>query len=93
MHRIEGELLLKAGASRGGSPPEERFLQAIDTARRQGARSWELRAAMSLGRLWQRQGRRDAARELLAQVRGWFTEGLDTGDLRDARALLGELER
>jgi predicted ATPase len=62
--------------------------QALDTARRQQAKSLELRAAMSLSRLWQRQWKRDKARELLAPVYGWFTEGFDTVDLQDAKALL-----
>ena len=59
--------------------------------RRQQAKSWELRAALSLSRLWQRQGKRAAAHELLAPIYGWFTEGFDTADLQDARALLEEL--
>ena len=60
-------------------------------ARRQQAKSLELRAAMSLARLWQRQGKRAAARQLLAEVYGWFTEGFDTADLQEARALLDAL--
>ena len=60
-------------------------------ARRQQAKSWELRAAMSLSRLWQRQAKRNAARQLLAEIYGWFTEGFDTPDLREAKALLEEL--
>ena len=60
-------------------------------ARRQQAKSWELRAAMSLSRLWQHQGKRDDARELLAPIYGWFTEGFDTADLQEARALLEDL--
>jgi predicted ATPase len=60
-------------------------------ARHQQAKSWELRAALSLCRLWQCQGKRAAARELLAPIYGWFTEGFDTPDLQDARALLEEL--
>ena len=67
------------------------FQQALAVARRQQARSFELRAALSLSRLWQQQGKRDAARELLAEVYGWFTEGFDTADLQEARALLDEL--
>lgn len=66
------------------------FRQALDIARRQGAKSLELRAALSLSRLWPAQGRRDEARTLLADVYGWFTEGFDTADLREARALLEE---
>jgi predicted ATPase len=64
---------------------------ALAIARRQQAKSFELRAAMSLSRLWQRQGKRDAARDLLAPLYGWFTEGFDTADLQDARALLDVL--
>jgi predicted ATPase len=67
------------------------FHQALTIARRQQARSWELRAAMSLSHLWQQQGKHAAARHLLAEVYGWFTEGCDTPDLRQARALLDEL--
>jgi predicted ATPase len=65
--------------------------QALTVARRQQAKSWELRAAMSLSRLWQQQGKRTEAYELLAPVYGWFTEGFDTADLQDARALLETL--
>ena len=64
---------------------------ALEIARHQQAKSLELRAAMSLSRLWQRQGKRTEARELLAPVYGWFTEGFDTADLCDARTLLEEL--
>ncbi len=60
-------------------------------ARHQQAKSWELRATMSLARLWQRQGKRGEARQLLSEVYGWFTEGFDTADLHEARALLEEL--
>ena len=67
------------------------FHQALDVARRQQARALELRAAMSLSRLWQQQGKGAAARELLAPVYGWFTEGFDTADLQEAKALLEEL--
>jgi predicted ATPase len=68
------------------------FRQALDVARRQQAKSWELRAAMSLSRLWQRQGKRDEARQLLTEIYSWFTEGHDTPDLREAQALLLALE-
>jgi predicted ATPase len=61
-------------------------------ARRQQAKSWELRAATSLARLWQQQGKRAEARELLAPVYGWFTEGFETADLQEAKALLDALE-
>ena len=67
------------------------FHQALDIARRQQAKALELRAAMSLVRLWQRQGQRAEARELLAEIYGWFTEGFDTADLREASTLLEEL--
>ena len=68
------------------------FQQALAVARRQQAKSWELRAAMSLSRLWQQQGKRAEAHELLAPIYGWFTEGFDTADLQEAKALLAELE-
>jgi predicted ATPase len=68
------------------------FHKAIEIARRQQAKSLELRAVMSLSRLWQQQGKRDEARNLLAEIYNWFTEGFDTRDLKEARALLEELE-
>jgi predicted ATPase len=74
-----------------GDEAETCFRQALDVARRQQAKSWELRAAMSLSRLWQHQGKRAEARELLEEIYGWFTEGFDTADLREAKALLDEL--
>jgi predicted ATPase len=67
------------------------FQQALAIACHQQAKSWELRAAMSLSRLWQRQGKRADSRELLATIYGWFTEGFDTADLQEAKALLDEL--
>ena len=70
---------------------EANFLQALDVARRQEAKSLELRAAMSLARLWQQQGKQAEAQELLAPIYGWFTEGFDTADLQEARTLLAEL--
>jgi predicted ATPase len=74
-----------------GTPEAEAWLQqALDVARRQGAKSLELRAAMSLSRLWQQQGKGLEARGLLAPVYGWFTEGFDTADLQEAKALLDE---
>jgi predicted ATPase len=66
------------------------FLQALDIARRQQAKSWELRAAMSLSRLWQLQGKREAAQQVLRETYDWFTEGFDTADLQEAKALLDE---
>ena len=89
LYRLQGELLLvRSVANQVGA--EACFRQALDVARCQGAKSLELRAAMSLSRLWQQQGKRDAAHELLAEVYGWFTEGFDTADLREAQGLLGE---
>jgi predicted ATPase len=88
--RLRGVVLLR----QTGTPPAEAeacFQRALDVARRQEAKSLELRAAMSLGRLWQQQGKRDEARELLAPIYGWFTEGFDTADLQEAKALLKEL--
>jgi TOMM system kinase/cyclase fusion protein len=90
LYRLQGELLL-ACAAEPHAQAEACFQQALVVARRQQAKSLELRAAMSLSRLWQRQGRRHEARQLLAEVYGWFTEGFDTADLQEARALLDEL--
>ncbi len=73
------------------SEAEECFLKAIEIARRQQAKSLELRAAMSLARLWQQQGKREEAHQMLAEIYGWFTEGFDTQDLKDAKALLEQL--
>jgi predicted ATPase len=68
------------------------FLKAIEIARQQQAKSLELRAVMSLGRLWQRQGKKEEARQMLAEVYNWFTEGFDTRDLQEAKALIEDLE-
>ncbi len=87
LHRLEGELSL----ARDDQRSEACFRRAIEISRAQQAKSLELRAALSLARLWQRQGRRAAARDLLAPVYGWFTEGFDTADLQEAKALLDEL--
>jgi hypothetical protein len=73
------------------SSPEECFLKAIEIAQRQQAKSLELRAATSLARLWQQQGKTEEARQMLAEIYGWFTEGFATKDLQEAKALLGEL--
>ena len=90
LHRIEGELLL-AQATAETYQAEACFVEAFKIAQRQSAKSLELRAAMSLSRLWQRQGKKTEARNLLAEVYGWFTEGFDTADLKQAKALLEEL--
>jgi predicted ATPase len=90
LHRLKGELLLQKVVP-DEHQAEACFHQALDVARRQQARSLELRAATSLSRLWQHQGQRAAAHQLLAQVYGWFTEGFDTADLQEAKALLDEL--
>ena len=68
------------------------FQQALAIARRQRAKSWELRAAMSLSQLWKQQGKRRDAHALLAPIYGWFTEGVETADLQEAKALLQELK-
>jgi predicted ATPase len=92
LYRLKGELLLQGGKSHKTLVEvEERFRQAVAVARRQQAKALELRAAMSLSRLWQQQGQRAEARELLAPLYGWFTEGFDTADLQEAKALLEEL--
>ena len=92
LYRVKGELLLKQSEGEACLREAETcFQHAIAVARGQSARSWELRAAMSLGRLWQKQGKQKEARELLADVYGWFTEGFDTADLQEARALLDGL--
>ena len=92
LHRLEGELLLRLDP-RDEQRAEASFRRALEIARVQEAKSWELRAAMSLARLWGEQGPRAEARDLLAPVYGWFTEGFDTADLKDAKALLDELSQ
>jgi class 3 adenylate cyclase/predicted ATPase len=89
-YRLQGTLLLRQAAP-DVAQAEACFQQALTVARRQQAKSWELRVAMSLSRLWQQQGKRDAAQELLTPIYGWFTEGFDTADLQEAKALLEEL--
>lgn len=89
LHRIKGELLRQTILDEEGA--EGSFQQALKVARSQSAKSLELRAAMSLSRLWQSQGKRAEARQLLGDIYGWFTEGFDTADLKDAKALLQEL--
>jgi predicted ATPase len=90
VHRIAGEIALKSLAP-DTEKAENYFEHALSVARAQQAKSWELRAAMSMARLWRSQGNVQQARELLAPVYGWFTEGFDTRDLKDAKALLDEL--
>jgi predicted ATPase len=90
LHRVRGELL------RAGHDPaaaECSFSQAIDIAQQQSAKFWELRATISLARLWHEQGKRNAARDLLAPTFGWFVEGFDTPLLKEGKALLDELSR
>jgi predicted ATPase len=90
VHRIAGEIALKSPEP-DEVKAEAYFERALTIARQQQAKSWELRAAMSTALLWRDQGKRDEARDLLAPVYGWFTEGFDTLDLREAKALLDEL--
>src|SRR5262249_5860519 len=91
VYRLQGEFLLRQATS-DAAQAEVCFQQALAIARQQQAKAWELRAAMSLARLWQQQGKRAAAYALLAPIYGWFTEGFDTADLQDAKALLKALE-
>jgi predicted ATPase len=101
LYRLKGELLLIQAGRDGSSTASDKksilseaeacFHKSIEIARNQSTRSWELRAAMSLGRLWERQGRKEEARRIVAGVYGWFTEGFDTKDLREANALLETL--
>jgi predicted ATPase len=92
LYRLKGEcLLLQTGKQGKEREAEERLHQALDIARRQQAKSLELRAAMSLARLWQCEDKRAEALELLAPIYGWFTEGFDTADLQEAKALLEAL--
>jgi tetratricopeptide (TPR) repeat protein len=90
VHRIAGEIALKS-PEKDAPKAEAYFDRALSVARQQQAKSWELRAAMSMARLWRDQGKRDEARELLAPVYGWFTEAFDTLDLKEAKGLLDEL--
>jgi tetratricopeptide (TPR) repeat protein len=91
LHRLRGELLLVCGRDSDEEEIQGCFRKAIEVARKQDAKSWELRATMSLARLLAKQGRRDEARAMLAEIYGWFTEGFDTADLKEAKALLDEL--
>jgi predicted ATPase len=90
--RLLGELLLTEN-NRNTDEADRAFRTAIDVARRQCAKSWELRASTSLARLIVKQGSRDEARTMLTEIYSWFTEGFDTADLKDAKALLDELSR
>jgi predicted ATPase len=90
VNRIAGEIALKS-PDPDLAKAEGYFEQALTVARARQAKSWELRAAMSMARLWRDRGRREEASELLAPVYGWFTEGFDTLDLKEAKALLHEL--
>src|SRR5207245_2061155 len=99
LYRLKGELKLQQfkvqGSKFGVANPQAEaaacFQQAIETARELSAKSWELRAATSLARLWQQQSRKKEAHQMLSEIYNWFTEGFDTADLKDAKALLEEL--
>jgi predicted ATPase len=91
VHRFAGEVALKSTAP-DTEKAEKHFDRALAVARQQQTKSWELRAAMSMARLWRDQGKPQQAREVLAPVYGWFTEGFDTLDLKEAKALLDELQ-
>ena len=88
IHRLRGELLLMQGDE---AKAESSFHKAVEKARKQSAKLWELRATVSLARLWQKQGKKEKARGRLAEIYGWFTEGFNTPDLEDAKALVEEL--
>jgi predicted ATPase len=90
-YRLQGALLLRQAVP-DAAQAEACFHQVLAVAHRQQAKSWELRAAMSLSRLWQQQGKPADAHALLAPIYGWFTEGFETADLQEAKALLEELE-
>jgi predicted ATPase len=96
LYRLRGELTLQSGAERPESAVQQEaeacFQKSLETSREQSAKSWELRAAMSLARLWQSQGKHAEAHELLSGVYDWFTEGFDTKDLQEAKALLTQLQ-
>jgi predicted ATPase len=92
VHRLAGEIALLSPGS-DVTEAQAHFEHAISSARQQQAKSWELRAAISMARLWRSQGKTQQAREQLAPVYGWFTEGFDTLDLKEAKVLLEELAR
>ena len=89
MNRLQGEIILASGGSLAEA--EAHFRRALDIARAQGAKSFELSTATVLARLWRDQGKPSEARDLLAPIYAWFTEGFDTADLKDAKALLDEM--
>jgi tetratricopeptide (TPR) repeat protein len=89
-HRLKGDALLRTAVD-SSSEAEACFHRAIEIARQQQAKSFELRAVLSLARLWRQQGKRDEAHQMLAEIYGWFTEGFETADLQDAKALLDQL--
>jgi predicted ATPase len=94
LYRLKGTLTLQSqvlGSTSKGEDAEACFRKAIELARQQQAKSLELRAVMSLSRLWQQQGKKDEARQMMAEIYNWFTEGFDTKDLQEAKALLEEL--
>jgi predicted ATPase len=91
LYRVQSELLLRQGKSNAAAAAETCLRRSLDVARAQKAKSWELRTATSLARLWRDQDQPHQAGDLLAPVYGWFTEGFDTPDLKDAMALLDEL--
>ena len=91
LHRLRGTILLQLSRQQNEARAEKEYLEALEIARNQAAKSLELRAATSLAGLWREQGKVQQARELLAPVYGWFTEGFDTRDLKEAKALLEEL--
>jgi predicted ATPase len=91
LRRLQGVLLLKQKGRAAAPEAQACFEQALEVARQRGTRSWELRAATSLAELWRHQGKRREANELLAPLYRWFTEGLESADLQDARALLNQL--
>jgi predicted ATPase len=91
LHRFRGELLLQQPEADAGTRAEECFQRAIRISRQQGAKSWELRAGISLGRLWRKRGKEMEAIELLGPLCEWFTEGRDSDDLHEARTLLQQL--
>ena len=91
IHRVKGTILNAQGGSKD-LDAEYAYRKAIDIAQSQNAKGWELRAATSLARLWGKQGARQKAYDLLSPIYDWFTEGFDTADLKDAKALLEELK-